>query len=118
MRRRSFVLVLERMSRGDDVDLAIALQFFDELVDQSRFNERFVALDVDYVGKVFPLFCNLSDPVGAALMKRRSQRNFGTPFKSGMRDAHVVGRDDHRVEFLGTAATFPKPAQQRFSSAA
>src|ERR1700682_2254028 len=103
------------MSCGDDVDLAIASQFFDELVDQARFNERFVALDVDDVGKVFPLFCNLRDPVGAALMKQRSQRHFRAPFKSRMCDTHVVSRDDDRVELGGAAASFPNATQQWFA---
>src|SRR5229473_3603176 len=47
MRRRSFGRVLERVRRGHNVDLSVGTQRFHEAIEQCRFEERFVALDIN-----------------------------------------------------------------------
>ena len=56
------------MPGSDDVDLAIATKFLNDLVDQTRIDQRLVALNVDDVGKLFRPFCHPGDPIGAALV--------------------------------------------------
>ena len=56
------------MPGSDDVDLAIATKFLNDLVDQTRIDERLVSLNVYDVGKLFRLFCYFSNAIGSALV--------------------------------------------------
>ena len=47
------------MRRSDDFDLAIRAQFFNEFVDQTRIDQRLVALDINYVGELVSPFLRL-----------------------------------------------------------
>ena len=45
------------------------------------------------------------------VMFRRSQRDFRAPVKSRLGDAHVVGRDDHRIQIFARGGNVPRHAE-------
>ena len=51
---------------SDDLDRTIRAKFLDHPVDQPRFDQGFVALDVDDERKLFGLACYLGNPIGSA----------------------------------------------------
>jgi len=56
------------MCRGDDVDLGIAFEFFDEFVDQARINQRLVALNINYEREPFRFARDFRDSISPALV--------------------------------------------------
>jgi hypothetical protein len=90
------------MRSSDDVDSAIRAKFFDELIDQARIDQWFIALDVNDECEVFRMVCNFGHAIGPAAMFWRSQGDLSTPIKRGLSNPHVVGRDDDRVQILGS----------------
>ena len=60
-------------------------------------------------------FRNLGDAIGAAGVTWRGERDFGAPIESGLRDSHVVGRDNDGIEAPCAAAAFPNVTEQRFA---
>src|SRR5438477_6324107 len=116
MRGGRFRRILERMCRGDDVDLAIRSQFFNDSVDQARINQWLVALDINYVPELFPLFCDFGNAIGSALMPWGGQRNFRAPVKSRICNAQIVGGDDNGIQFFSASTTFPDVTEKWLTS--
>src|SRR5207247_10239784 len=94
------------MRRGDDIDLPIRSQFFNESVDQARINQWLVALDINYIPELFPLFCDFGDAIGSALMPWGGQRNIGAPVKSRICHRQIVRGDDNGVQFISPSTAF------------
>src|SRR6266513_5610247 len=94
------------MCRRDDVDLPIRSQFFNESVDQAGINQRLIALDINYVAELFPLFCDFGNAIGSALMPWGGQRNFRAPVKSRICNAQIVCSDDNGIQFFSALTTF------------
>src|SRR6266404_7631501 len=116
MGRRSFRDVGKRMRRCDDVDLAVSSKGFDELIDQTRINERLITLNINDIRKFFRFLCYFRHAIGPALMTVRSQRNLRSPTKGRARDPHVVRGDDDGIQFPGPATPLPNAAKQWFAS--
>src|SRR5439155_2471486 len=69
-------------------------------------DQRFIALDADDVVEFGCLFCDFRHPFGPAAMSGRSQGNFRAPRESELRDSHIVGGDDHRVQIFRFSTSF------------
>ena len=66
VRGQRVLWLFKRMRGSDDLDRTIRAKFLDQPVDQPRFDQRFVALDVDDERKLFRLVCDLGYPIGSA----------------------------------------------------
>src|SRR6266487_293050 len=115
MRRRRFRCAFEWMRRGDDTDLATGTQFLDQLVDQSRIHQRFVALNVDDERKLPGFSRYFGNAVRTALMIGGRERHFRAPLEGCVRNAHVVCGDDDRIQFSCASAAFPNMTKQWFA---
>src|SRR5262245_18838957 len=104
------------MRGGDNPDRPVRAEFLYEFIDQLRINQWFIPLNVDDEPELFRVTYDFGRSVSAAAMACRSQRNFGTPIKSSLGDAHVVCGNDHRVEVFSSFAALPYTLQKRFSS--
>src|SRR5215471_4859329 len=104
------------MRRGDDVDCAIRAERLDHAVEQRRFSQRLVALDINNVLKLRRMLNDLGNAIGPALMLWRSHRDLGAPIKRCFGYPHVVRGDNDVVQFLRVAATFPNVLKKRFVS--
>src|SRR5260370_41753284 len=102
------------MSRGDDVDLAIGTQLVHEAVEQSRFGQRLIALDINNEIELLCFPGDLSDAVGAALMMWRGHCHLGAPIESSVGDPHVVRGDNDCVQFLRAPTALPYMSENRF----
>src|SRR5437868_1503224 len=116
VRRKSVRWLPEWMCSRHDFRFTIRTQFFDKLVDQPRIDQRFVALDINYVCELLCFPRDFGHSVGTAAVFRRSQRDFCAPIKRGRRDPHVVGSNDNQIQTFSAAATLPNMFQKRFSS--
>src|SRR4051812_18832308 len=103
------------MRRSDDADRAIAPKFRDQRVDQPRFDERLVALNVDHELELLVLLRNFRDPIRSARVLWRRKRSLRSPRSSGLEYPFVVGRDDHRVD-IGALRSLPNVTKERFAS--
>src|SRR5947207_15698449 len=104
------------MRRGDDIDLPIRPQFFNESVDQARINQWLVALDINYIPELFPLFCDFGDAIGSALMPWGGQRNFCAPVKSRICNAQIVRGADNGSRFFSASTTVPDGPEKWLAS--
>src|SRR6266508_4146565 len=73
--------ILEWMRSRHDSHFAIRLQFFDNFVDQTRIDQGFIPLDIDYVREPLCFPRHFGDSISAAAVLRRSQRDVCTPAK-------------------------------------
>ena len=72
-------------------------QIGSDLIDDSRRNQRLVALNIDHDGVrgQLQLSGHLGQAVGAGVVPRVGQQHLGTKGLAGFDDARVVGGDDH-----------------------
>src|SRR5262249_35411318 len=68
VRRERVRCVFKRMCGRDDLDRTIRAKSLHDPVDQTRFDQRFVTLDVDDERKLFRFACDLGNPIGSAAM--------------------------------------------------
>src|SRR6202040_747334 len=73
MWRGSLRRILKWMCGGDDLDLAICAQLPSEPVDQTRIDQRLVALNIHDEGEFFRFADDLSNPIGATSVIGRGQ---------------------------------------------
>ena len=104
MGRKSVRRILEWMRRGHDFHFAIGTQLFDKPVDQPRIDQRFVALDINYVRELLCFPRHFSDSIRAAEVLGRSQCDLCTPIKRRGGDSHIVSRNDNQVQVFGAEA--------------
>ncbi len=114
MRGLYITRILERMSRRDHLQLSIGLQRLDQPVDQLWVNQRFVALDIDYVGELLHSCRYLRNPIGAARVMARCHRDFGAPIESRFGNPEIIGGDHQLIEFTASPATFPNVPEKGF----
>src|ERR1700730_2649429 len=104
------------MRGGNDLNLAIRAQRLNQSVDQSRIDERFIALDVDNKGELACFAGDFGDAIGAAVMTRRGECDFCAPIESRIGDTHIVGSNNYRIQFSCALATFQDMLQKWFAS--
>src|SRR5215472_17374956 len=104
------------MRSSDDVCAAIRAEFFDNLINQARIDQWFIALDVNDECELFCMACNFRHAIGPAAMFWRSQCDLGTPLKRAFSNPHIIGCDDDQVQIFGSHRLFPNSPQKRFSS--
>src|ERR1700736_1381815 len=114
VRRRRFGRIGERMRAGDNVDLGIGAQRFYKAIEQAGLGQRFVALNIKDQIELAAFANDLSHAVGATLMALRGHGDLGAPVESSPGNAHVVGRDDHCVQFFCADTAFPHVPKKRF----
>ncbi len=103
------------MRSSNDVDPRIRAEFLDELINQTRINQRFIALDVNDEHIVFRVAYDFRDAIGSATMFGRSQSDLCAPIERGLGDPHVVSGNDQRVQFFCMLTAFPDVSQKRLS---
>ena len=96
------------MCCGHDFHFAIGTQLFDKPVDQPRIDQRFVALDINYVRELLCFPRHFSDSIRAAEVLGRSQCDFCAPIKRRGGDSHIVSRNDNQSPSFGRGGTAPK----------
>src|SRR6266496_3207515 len=70
--RKSVRGILEWMRSRHDSHFAIRLQFFDSFVDQTRIDQGFIPLDIDYVCELLCFAGHFSCSIGAGAVSRWS----------------------------------------------
>jgi hypothetical protein len=100
--RFCFGWIGEWMRSSDDVCAAIRAEFFDKLINQTRIDQWFIALDVNDACELFRMACNFGHAIGPAAMFWRSQCDLGTPPKRALSNPHIVGCDDDQVQIFGS----------------
>src|ERR1051325_9559682 len=103
------------MSGSDDLDCTVGAKLLDHLVDQSRFNQRFVALNVDDKCELRRITCDFGDAIRSTAVTRRSQRDFSSPIESSLGNAHIVRCNNECVEAFSPLASLPDVLQKRLS---
>jgi hypothetical protein len=103
------------MRCGGDSDVAIRLQRFNKPINQSRIDQRLVALYVDNDRKFLRAFCYLGNAIRSTLMFGRSEGDLRAPGESRFGDAHVVSGYDRSVDFSRATAAFPDMSKQWFA---
>ena len=100
VRTLEFFEALERPAQRAHLDRCVGEKRRDGCVDGLRLDQRLVALDVDD-GAAGQVADRLGDPIGAAhVVGARHQRGAAERSHS-VRDALVIGRDDHGVHARG-----------------
>src|SRR5882724_924155 len=112
MGRKSIRRILEWMCCGYDFHFAVGTQLFDKPVDQPRIDQRFVALDINYVRELLCFTRHFSDSIRAAEMSGRSQRDLCTPIKRRGGDSHIVSRNDNQIQAFGAEAALENSFQK------
>jgi hypothetical protein len=115
MGRKSVRRILESMCCGHDFHFAIGTQLFDKPVDQPRIDQRFVALDINYVRELLCFPRHFSHSIRAAEVSGRSQSDFCTPIKRRGSDSHIVSGNDNQIQAFGTEASLENPFQKRLT---
>jgi hypothetical protein len=115
MGRKSVCGILERMRCGHDFHFAIGTQLFDKPVDQPRIDQRFIALDINYVRELLCFTRHFSDSIRAAEVSGRSQGDLCPPLKRRGGDSHIVSRNDNQIQVFGAEASLENPFQKWLS---
>jgi len=98
--------------RGDQIGFRASLKLFHQFPEQSRVDERFVALDIEEDRRPLQFFRDFSDPVGAARVFRRSQRDLGPKLERCLHNPHVVRSDDDPIKNVCFEAALPNVLDQ------
>ena len=106
--------IYKRMRRGDDADLVIGAERLHHAIKQGGLGQRFIALNINNVLEMRRFECDLGNPIRPALMFYRRHRHFCAPIEGCFGDAHVVCRDNYRVQLCCAAAAFPDVPEKRF----
>jgi len=85
------------MRGSNDVDLHVRAKFFNDCINQTGIEQRFVPLDIEHERKSFRAACDFRHPISPATMSRGGQSDLGAPLESGLGDAHIVGGNDQPV---------------------
>jgi hypothetical protein len=105
--RKRVSRILEWMCSRHHAYLGIRPQFFDKPIDQTRIDQGFISLDINYVCETLCFPRHFGYSVRSAAVFRRSQRDLCAPIKRRGSDSHVVGGNDNRIQTFGAAAAFP-----------
>ena len=98
--------VIEWTPGGDHGEGLILAEGAGEGIDEGRFEEGFVALDIDDVGGGLALFGRFGDAVGAGGVIGTGANGTGSDGVAEGGDAVVVGGDDEFIEFLAEGDAF------------
>src|SRR4051794_25694027 len=93
-RKFLFVSLREWVPRRNHVDLGVGAELFHQTIDQPRFNQRLVTLDIYDNSELLRVPNYFGYAIGSAFVPRRGHGNVGAPIERRLGDPHVVCRDN------------------------